>query len=142
MSDRVPSRWDDAKAPQDPVDLLVYASNLLGSDPRITNYGGGNTSSKVAMADPLTGESVEVLWVKASGGDLGSAKRGNFASLYLDKVLAIEGHFAREGKHEDEAVPLYAQATYNLNPAAPSIDTPLHAYVPFAAVVRDSRVGP
>ncbi|CAN5535746.1 bifunctional rhamnulose-1-phosphate aldolase/short-chain dehydrogenase [soil metagenome] len=134
MSDRVQSRWDEAEAPQDPVDLLVYASNLLGSDPRITNYGGGNTSSKVPMPDPLTGETVEVLWVKASGGDLGSAKRGNFASLYLDKVLGIEEAFKRDGRKEDEAVPLYAQATFNLNPAAPSIDTPLHAYVPFQAV--------
>lgn len=129
-SSTVPNLWDDSKAPADPVDLLVYASNLLGSDPRVTNFGGGNTSSKVLLTDPLTGEDVDVLWVKASGGDLGSAKRGNFASLYLDKVLGLEDRHLPE----DEIVPLYPQCVFNLNPAAPSIDTPLHAFVPFRAV--------
>ena len=130
----VPNRWDNASAPQDLVDLLVYASNLLGSDSRITNFGGGNTSSKLPMVDPLTGDSVEVLRVKGSGGDLGSAKRAGFASLYQSKVLGLEARVLATGMPEDEVVPLYAQSSFNLNPAAPSIDTPLHAYVPFAAV--------
>ena len=128
---RLANRWS-ASAPTDPLDLLVYASNLLGSDPAITNFGGGNTSSKVTETDPLTGEKVEVLWVKASGGDLGTAKRGNFASLYLDKFKGLE----RKVKNtpEDELVPLFPQCAFNLNPAAPSIDTPLHAFVPKACV--------
>lgn len=130
----VPNLWRSANAPTDPIEVLVYASNLLGSDPRVTNFGGGNTSVKVHAADPLTGEETEVLWVKASGGDLGSAKKANFASLKLAEVLAIEERFARTGQGEDDAVALYAQATFALNPAAPSIDTPLHAYVPFKAV--------
>jgi len=134
MSQRVPSQWNRELAPADPVDLLVYASNLLGSDVRITNFGGGNTSSKLPMTDPLTGDSAEVLWVKASGGDLGSAKRAGFASLYQDKVLALEARYRETGMPEDEVVPLYPQCAFNLNLAAPSIDTPLHAYVPFAAV--------
>ncbi|MDX2064858.1 MAG: bifunctional rhamnulose-1-phosphate aldolase/short-chain dehydrogenase [Fimbriimonadaceae bacterium] len=133
MADRLPSLWRPEDAPQDAVDQLVYASNLLGSDPRVTNFGGGNTSLKVAATDPLTGESVEVLWVKASGGDLGSAKRANFASLYQAKLLALEARYDA-GVAEDALVPLYAMATFNMNPAAPSIDTPLHAYVPFPAV--------
>jgi rhamnulose-1-phosphate aldolase/alcohol dehydrogenase len=116
------------------VDVLVYASNLLGSDPRVTNFGGGNTSSKIPMEDPLTGETVEVLWVKGSGGDLGSAKKGGFASLYLDKVLGLESRYREQNMHEDEIVPLYPQCVFNLNPAAPSIDTPLHAFTPFRAV--------
>lgn len=134
MSQRVPSQWNRELAPADPVDLLVYASNLLGSDVRITNFGGGNTSSKLSMTDPLTGEATEVLWVKASGGDLGSAKRTGFASLYQDKVLALEARYRATEMPEDEVVPLYPQCAFNLNLAAPSIDTPLHAYVPFAAV--------
>lgn len=130
----LPNLWDDAQAPSDPADLLVYASNLLGSDPRVTNFGGGNTSYKADMTDPLTGDSVEVLWVKASGGDLGSAKRANFASLYQSKVLGLEDRYHAQNMHEDEIVPLYGQCVFNLNPAAPSIDTPLHALVPYAAV--------
>lgn len=132
MSGQVPNFWDEAKAPADPVDLLVYASNLLGSDPRVTNFGGGNTSSKVTMPDPLTGLPVEVLWVKGSGGDLGSAKRAGFASLYQDKITSLESRYP--ALSEDEIAPLYGQCVYNLNPAAPSIDTPLHAFVPFRAV--------
>jgi len=130
----VPSLWDTASAPNDPVDLLVYASNLLGSDPRVTNFGGGNTSSKILMRDPLTGEEQTVLWVKGSGGDLGSAKRGGFASLYQEKVVGLEGRYRSEQMHEDAIVPLYPQCVFDLNPAAPSIDTPLHAFVPYAAV--------
>lgn len=128
----VPNLW--ANAPTDAVDELVYASNLLGSDPRVTNFGGGNTSSKARMTDPLTGEEVEVLWVKASGGDLGSASRTGFASLYQNKVVGLEERYRAEKLHEDEIVPLYPQCVFNLNPAAPSIDTPLHAFVPYRAV--------
>jgi rhamnulose-1-phosphate aldolase/alcohol dehydrogenase len=133
-SARVPSLWNGEKAPTDPVDLLVYASNLLGQDPRITNFGGGNTSSKIKQTDPLTGEEVSVLWVKASGGDLGSAKTSNFASLYQDKVTGLESRYRATGMQEDEVVPLYMHSVFNNNPAAPSIDTPLHSFVPYAAV--------
>ncbi len=126
----VESRWQTSAAPSDPLDLLVYASNLLGSDPRITNFGGGNTSTKVTQNDPLTGENVEVLLVKGSGGDLGSAKRQNFASLYQDRVVGLE----KLGLPEDDIVALYSHCIFNLNPSAPSIDTPLHAFVPYAAV--------
>lgn len=126
----IESRWDPTLAAGlDEVDRLVYRSNLLGSDPRITNFGGGNTSAKVAMKDPLTGDEVEVLWVKGSGGDLGSMKRAGLASLYLDKVLGLERNYS-SGTHEDDIVALYNHATYNLNPTACSIDTPLHAFVP------------
>jgi len=130
----IPSLWDAAKAPSDPVDKLIYASNLLGSDPRITNFGGGNTSYKVMQTDPLTREQVEVLWVKGSGGDLGTAKKQGFASLYQSKVIGLEERFKKESMNEDDIVPLYPHCVYNNNPAAPSIDTPLHSYVPFAAV--------
>ena len=131
---QISSQWNDATANSlDPADLLVYASNLLGSDPRITNFGGGNTSYKVKSVDPIMGGEVNVLWVKASGGDLGSAKRANFASLDLDKVLSLK-KLSATGTHEDEIVGLYKHCIFDLNPAAPSIDTPLHALVPFAAV--------
>lgn len=128
---RLKNRWG-SEAPADPLALLVYASNLLGQDPAITNFGGGNTSSKVTEIDPLTGDPVDVLWVKASGGDLGTAKAANFASLYLDKFRGLE----RRAKDtpEDALVPLFPQCAFNLNPAAPSIDTPLHAFVPKACV--------
>src|ERR687886_3004454 len=86
--------WDDERARGlDPVERLVYRSNLLGSDLRITNTGGGNTSSKLRETDPLTGERVEVLWVKGSGGDLRTSKRDGFASLYLDKVRAMRTRY-------------------------------------------------
>ena len=135
----IPSIWNSANAPVDEADKLVYASNLLGSDPRITNFGGGNTSVKVRQIDPLTGNEVDVLWVKGSGGDLGTAKRGGFASLYLDKVLSTEGRYqhgrkAKGDLGEDEIVALYRHCIFNDNPAAPSIDTPLHAFVPSRAV--------
>ena len=129
--------WDDAAAAQlDPVGRLIYRSNLLGSDQRVTNTGGGNTSAKLAETDPLTGRAVEVLWVKGSGGDLRTSKRENFASLYLDKVLALEGKYhaapTRGAKTpvEDEMVGMYPHATFNLNPRASSIDTPLHGFLP------------
>ncbi|MCH7904731.1 MAG: bifunctional rhamnulose-1-phosphate aldolase/short-chain dehydrogenase [Armatimonadetes bacterium] len=134
-SSTVPNLWDSKRAGgMDDVGQLVYASNLLGSDPRVTNFGGGNTSVKSSQADPLTGEEVEVMWVKGSGGDLGTAKRDGFASLYLDRVLALESKFQGERLREDEIVPLYNHCVFGLNPRACSIDTPLHAYVSFKAV--------
>lgn len=132
---RIESSWDESKvAGLDPIGELVYASNLLGADKRITNFGGGNTSSKIKMLDPLSGEPVEVLWVKGSGGDLGTAKQSNFASLYQEKLIALEGLVRRQELHEDDVVSLYNHCTFGLNPTACSIDTPLHSYVPFAAV--------
>lgn len=124
------SLWDEAHAATlDPVAELVYRSNLLGSDPRITNFGGGNTSAKVMETDPLTGEQVEVLWVKGSGGDLGTMKRAGLASLYQDRILSLEARY-KAGLHEDEIVPLYSHCTFGLNPTACSIDTPLHSFIP------------
>ncbi|RVC02010.1 bifunctional rhamnulose-1-phosphate aldolase/short-chain dehydrogenase, partial [Mesorhizobium sp. M7A.F.Ca.CA.002.15.2.1] len=110
-------------------ELLVYRSNTLGSDKRVTNYGGGNTSSKIWQKDPLTGEDVEVLWVKGSGGDSASIKLDGFATLYMDKLRALKGLY-RGVEHEDEMVGFLPHCTFNLNPRAASIDTPLHAYVP------------
>ena len=133
--------WDDATAAGlDPVGRLVYRSNLLGADQRVTNTGGGNTSAKLAGVDPLTGHTVDVLWVKGSGGDLRTSTRENFASLYLDRVLALERRYAAAADRgaktpvEDEMVGLYPHATFDLNPRASSIDTPLHAFLPAAHV--------
>jgi rhamnulose-1-phosphate aldolase/alcohol dehydrogenase len=126
--------WDDALAAgMDEPELLRYRSNLLGSDPRLTNYGGGNTSAKVPMTDPVTGESATVLWVKGSGGDLGTMKRAGFATLYQDKLEALKGRY-RGDDHEDEMVDLYPLCAFGRNSVAPSIDTPLHAFVPFPHV--------
>ncbi|TIW94044.1 MAG: bifunctional rhamnulose-1-phosphate aldolase/short-chain dehydrogenase, partial [Mesorhizobium sp.] len=127
---RLANLWDDAKAKgmSDP-ELLVYRSNTLGSDKRVTNYGGGNTSSKIWQKDPLTGETVEVLWVKGSGGDSASIKLDGFATLYMDKLRALKGLY-RGVEHEDEMVGFLPHCTFSLNPRAASIDTPLHAYVP------------
>ena len=111
---------------------LLYRSNLLGADKRITNYGGGNTSAKLVEQDPLTGEAVEVLWVKGSGGDVGTMKLDGFATLYLEKLEALKGLY-RGVEHEDEMVGYLPHCTFDLNPRAASIDTPLHAYVPRAA---------
>ncbi|AZO05383.1 MULTISPECIES: bifunctional rhamnulose-1-phosphate aldolase/short-chain dehydrogenase [unclassified Mesorhizobium] len=131
---RLANLWDDAKAEgMSGPELLVYRSNTLGSDKRVTNYGGGNTSSKVWQNDPLTGEEVEVLWVKGSGGDSASIKLDGFATLYMDKLRAIKGLY-RGVEHEDEMVGYLPHCTFNLNPRAASIDTPLHAYVPKACV--------
>jgi len=138
MSSTAPQRlqnlWDDARAAglTEP-ERLVYRSNILGSDKRVTNYGGGNTSSKIIQKDPLTGEDVEVLWVKGSGGDSASIKLDGFATLYMDKLRALKGLY-RGLAHEDEMVGYLPHATFNLNPRAASIDTPLHAYVPHAFV--------
>jgi rhamnulose-1-phosphate aldolase/alcohol dehydrogenase len=126
--------WDDARAANmSEAQKLLYRSNLLGSDKRVTNYGGGNTSAKVMEKDPLTGQMVQVLWVKGSGGDIGSIKMDGFSTLYMDKLTALKGLY-RGLAHEDEMVGLLPHCTYNLNPRAASIDTPLHAYVPRAHV--------
>nr|WP_315250874.1 bifunctional rhamnulose-1-phosphate aldolase/short-chain dehydrogenase [uncultured Duganella sp.] len=125
----ISSLWDDSKAAQmSEPELLLYRSNLLGSDLRITNFGGGNTSAKVTMPDPLNGEQVEVLWVKGSGGDLGSIKLDGFSTLYMDKLNALKNRY-RGLEHEDEMVGYLPHCTFNLNPRAASIDTPLHAYI-------------
>lgn len=127
---RLANLWDEAKAhAMSGPELLVYRSNTLGSDKRVTNYGGGNTSSKIWQRDPLTGENVEVLWVKGSGGDSASIKLDGFATLYMDKLRALKGLY-RGVEHEDEMVGFLPHCTFNLNPRAASIDTPLHAYVP------------
>lgn len=122
--------WDDARAAtMSEPELLLYRSNLLGSDKRITNYGGGNTSAKVMARDSLTGADVEVLWVKGSGGDIGSMTLDGFATLYMEKLMALKGLY-RGVEHEDEMVGYLPHCTFNLNARAASIDTPLHAYVP------------
>ncbi len=134
----VGNKWDDTVADKlDPVDRLVYRSNLLGSDSYINNTGGGNTSSKLTEKDPITGEKVKVMWVKGSGGDLRTAKRSNFASLYQDKLMSLQEiytSFENKGLKtpaEDSMVQMYPHCTYNLNPRAPSIDTPLHSFIPY-----------
>ncbi|UES39769.1 bifunctional rhamnulose-1-phosphate aldolase/short-chain dehydrogenase [Roseibium aggregatum] len=127
---RLANLWDDQKASgMSEAELLLYRSNLLGSDKRITNYGGGNTSAKAMEKDPLTGDQVEVLWVKGSGGDVGTIKMDGFATLYMDKLRALKGLY-RGVEFEDEMVACLPHCTFNLNPRAASIDTPLHAYVP------------
>jgi rhamnulose-1-phosphate aldolase/alcohol dehydrogenase len=132
--DVIPSLWDDAKAKSmGEPELLLYRSNLLGADLRITNYGGGNTSAKVATQDPLTGETVTVLWVKGSGGDLGSMKLDGFATLYLDKLAGLKRLY-RGLEAEDEMVGYLPHCTFDMNPRAASIDTPLHAFIPYAHV--------
>ncbi|HSI84589.1 MAG TPA: bifunctional rhamnulose-1-phosphate aldolase/short-chain dehydrogenase [Candidatus Methylacidiphilales bacterium] len=133
--------WDDATAAGlDAVGRLIYRSNLLGSDQRITNTGGGNTSAKLAETDPLSGEAVEVLWVKGSGGDLRTSKRENFSSLYQSRLLGLQRLYASapvrgvKTQVEDEMVGAYSHCTFNLNPRPSSIDTPLHSFVPFKHV--------
>jgi rhamnulose-1-phosphate aldolase/alcohol dehydrogenase len=140
-TDYLRSRWDEAVAGRlDGVERLIYRSNLLGADARITNTGGGNTSSKLTQADPITGAPTRVLWVKGSGGDLRTATKTNFASLYLDQVLGLRDVYERFPQRgaktpaEDAMVALYPHATFDRNPTASSIDTPLHAYVPYAHV--------
>jgi rhamnose utilization protein RhaD (predicted bifunctional aldolase and dehydrogenase)/NAD(P)-dependent dehydrogenase (short-subunit alcohol dehydrogenase family) len=127
-------RWDAAVARDlDDLELLRYRSNLLGADLRITNFGGGNTSAKISQPDPLDGSSQEVLWVKGSGGDLGSIQRQGFASVYLRKLHALRQRY-RGAAFEDEMVELYSLCTFGKNPVATSIDTPLHGFLPFAHV--------
>jgi rhamnulose-1-phosphate aldolase/alcohol dehydrogenase len=128
-AERLPDKWndDDTRGLSEP-ELLRYRSNLLGSDLRITNYGGGNTSAKVAMEDPLTRSNVDVLWVKGSGGDLGSMRLDGFATLYLEKLQALKALY-RGRDHEDEMVGYFPHCTFNLNTRATSIDTPVHCFV-------------
>src|SRR6266850_4703547 len=118
------------------VDRLVYRSNKLGSDQRITNTGGGNTSSKLTETDPLTGQKAEVLWVKGSGGDLRTSGKENFSSLYQDKLVSLQKLYAALPKKgpktqaEDDMVAMYNHCPFNLNPRACSSDTPLHSFIP------------
>ena len=125
--------WDDAKAAGlkgDEVGLLIYRSNLLGADLRLTNYGGGNTSCKAMAKDPLTGKEVEVMWVKGSGGDIGTLTRSGLAALYVDRLRSLKNVY-RGIEHEDEMVELFNHCIYDLSSKAPSIDTPLHGFLPF-----------
>jgi rhamnulose-1-phosphate aldolase/alcohol dehydrogenase len=129
--------WDEKKASTlSPVERLVYRSNLLGADQRITNTGGGNTSAKLVERDLLSGKDVEVLWVKGSGGDLRTGKAENFASLYQDKLLSLQTIYAAANPRgpkteaEDRMVGYYPHCAFNLNPRAASIDTPLHSFIP------------
>ncbi len=128
------SRWDDGVAATlGPAELLLYRSNLLGSDLTVTNFGGGNTSAKITETDPLTGEQAEVLWVKGSGGDIGSMKLDGFSTLHQEKLLGLEKHYAGP-EDDDKMVGYLPHCTFNLNPRAASIDTPLHSLLPFAHV--------
>ena len=133
----VSNLWNDAEvAKLDPVARLVYRSNKLGADQRITNTGGGNTSSKTTEKDPLSGKDVPVLWVKGSGGDLRTSTRENFSSLYQDKLIELQAVYAAradkglKSQAEDDMVAMYNHTTFNLNPRASSIDTPLHSFLP------------
>src|SRR5438270_499321 len=125
--------WDDNKASElkgDEVALLIYRSNLLGADLRLTNYGGGNTSCKAIAKDPLTGKETEVMWIKGSGGDLGTLKKSGLAALYVDRLTNLKNVY-RGIAFEDEMVELFNHSIFDLNSKAPSIDTPLHAFLPF-----------
>ena len=124
--------WDDAKVAQinNEIDLFIYRSNLLGADLRLTNYGGGNTSVKITDKDPLTGKEVEVMWIKGSGGDIGTLTKSGCAALYMDRLLALENVY--EGiETEDRMVELFNHCIFDLSSKAPSIDTPLHGFLPF-----------
>ena len=125
--------WDDEKAKTmagDEVALLIYRSNLLGADLRLTNYGGGNTSCKAMAKNPLTGEATEVMWVKGSGGDIGTLTKSGLAALYVDRLRSLKNVY-RGLAHEDEMVELFNHCIYDLASKAPSIDTPLHGFLPF-----------
>lgn len=125
--------WDEAKAAElegDEVALLIYRSNLLGADLRLTNYGGGNTSCKVNTHDPLTGQQTEVMWVKGSGGDLGTLKKSGLAALYVQRLRSLQQVY-RGIEQEDEMVELFNHCLFDLQSKAPSIDTPLHGFLPF-----------
>ena len=126
--------WDEEKAAElagDEVALLVYRSNLLGADLRLTNYGGGNTSCKAMAKDPLTGKEIEVMWVKGSGGDLGNNEEEvDLLLLYVDRLRSLKNVY-RGIEHEDEMVEFFNHCIYDLNSKAPSIDTPLHGFLPF-----------
>src|SRR5579864_4136192 len=125
--------WDEVEAQKmagNQLALLRYRSNLLGADLRITNFGGGNTSSKLELPDPFTGSSVRVLAVKGSGGDLGSISEAGFALLYLDRLEQLKELYRGE-QYEDEMVRYYPLSAFGENRMAASIDTPLHAFLPF-----------
>lgn len=124
--------WDEKKAQpiSNEVDLLIYRSNLLGADLRITNFGGGNTSCKTYEKDPLTGEQKQILWVKGSGGDIGTLTRKGLAGLYVERLHALKNRY-KGLETEDEMVGLFYHCLYDLESKAPSIDTPLHAFLPF-----------
>ena len=131
----IENRWDEAHAAKlSPSELLLYRSNLLGSDKRITNFGGGNTSAKIREKDPLTGAEVDVLWVKGSGGDLGTLKLDGFSTLYMEKFLSLEKFYQPGTDNDAIMVPLYSHSAFNLNPRAASIDTPLHGLIDRAHV--------
>src|SRR6266513_2470317 len=128
--------WDEQEARSlgtNQLALLRYRSNLLGADLRITNFGGGNTSSKFEMKDPFSGESVRVLAVKGSGGDIGSINESGFAILYLDRLEQLKGLYRGE-VYEDEMVGYYPLSAFGENKVTASIDTPLHAFLPFPHV--------
>lgn len=128
--------WNEeeaAKLAGDEVALLIYRSNLLGADLRLTNYGGGNTSCKLLEKDPLTGSETEVMWVKGSGGDLGTLKKSGLAALYVDRLRSLKNIY-RGVEHEDEMVGLFNHCIFDLSSKAPSIDTPLHGFLPFAHI--------
>ncbi|WP_428668004.1 bifunctional aldolase/short-chain dehydrogenase [Runella sp.] len=128
--------WDDAKAAElagDEVALFIYRSNLLGADLRLTNYGGGNTSVKITDKDPLTGKDTEVMWIKGSGGDIGTLKKSGCAALYMDRLLSLENVY-RGLEFEDEMVELFNHCIFDLASKAPSIDTPLHGFLPFTHI--------
>ncbi len=125
--------WDEAKAAElagDEVALFIYRSNLLGADLRLTNYGGGNTSVKITDKDPLTGKPTEVMWIKGSGGDIGTLTKSGCAALYIDRLRSLENVY-RGIEHEDEMVELFNHSIFDLASKAPSIDTPLHGFLPF-----------
>jgi len=125
--------WDNEKAASygdDQIALLIYRSNLLGADLRLTNYGGGNTSCKIEMPDPLTGDTTEVMWVKGSGGDLGTLKRNGLAALYMNRLQDLKKIY-KGVSTEDKMVDLFNHCIFDLSSRAPSIDTPLHAFLPF-----------
>ncbi|MEI7582812.1 bifunctional aldolase/short-chain dehydrogenase [Runella sp.] len=128
--------WDEAKAAElagDEVALFIYRSNLLGADLRLTNYGGGNTSVKITDKDPLTGKKVEVMWIKGSGGDIGTLKKSGCAALYVERLRNLENVY-RGVEFEDEMVELFNHCIFDLASKAPSIDTPLHGFLPFAHI--------
>ncbi|GAA4438850.1 bifunctional rhamnulose-1-phosphate aldolase/short-chain dehydrogenase [Ravibacter arvi] len=128
--------WDEAKASElagDEVALFIYRSNLLGADLRLTNYGGGNTSVKITDKDPLTGQPTEVMWIKGSGGDIGTLTKSGCAALYIDRLRSLENVY-RGIEFEDEMVELFNHSIFDLNSKAPSIDTPLHGFLPFAHI--------
>jgi rhamnulose-1-phosphate aldolase/alcohol dehydrogenase len=125
--------WDEAKAQElagDEVALFIYRSNILGADLRLTNYGGGNTSVKITDKDPLTGEASEVMWIKGSGGDIGTLTKSGCAALYLERLRNLENVY-RGIEFEDEMVELFNHCIFDLASKAPSIDTPLHGFLPF-----------